>query len=460
MMTLKEAVFKISSHPALSPVGRFMYFLCERVLCRTFQSFPEIRSAYVSGSMSEGDIVPGLSDIDSVITIDDLGAREEHELMTGLERKIRYRMPPFGKDKIGVHVAAYSSAEWSLLGDLFLGKKAGKPRALFRNNEIAADYRFGGRIKGLHHLQKALWKTINLTDNIVKPSGSPLQPELTKRIIERTMITLDYAMEGEGMSNAPAGYSNLRDHIRESWEHFKETGDASGHIDMLVMLLHLFDTAAKDPFESAASGDGDSPGALEAAGKTATPPPEIAGIVPIVEEHGDDKDGVFYALVGNTDVFLFNQANYALSAAIIKYYKGIGNRSFRIMSIERFRRFFLNFSEWGVTDIRSGESYTLRGRRDYETLLLDAYSILPQLRSPGSCKSVERYELFRDKAVKIIGDFETSVPGGGVSYGGLNEGCGAPADEYERFAGLKELSQALTAALREFLSSRYVEAHD
>ncbi|MCA9810627.1 MAG: nucleotidyltransferase domain-containing protein, partial [Candidatus Dadabacteria bacterium] len=145
-MNLKETVYKISRRPALVPVGRSFYFLCERLLGHTFKGFPEIRSAYVAGSMAEGDIVPGLSDIDCVITIDDLGAREEYKLMTELERKVRYRMPPFGKDKIGIHVFAYSSAEWSLLSGLFLGKKVGMPRALFRRVETPPVYEPGRRV--------------------------------------------------------------------------------------------------------------------------------------------------------------------------------------------------------------------------------------------------------------------------------------------------------------------------
>ncbi len=459
-MTLKEAVFKISSHPALSPVGRFMYFLCERIVCRTFQGFPEIRSAYVSGSMSEGDIVPGLSDIDCVITIDDLGAREEHKLMTGLERKIRYRMPPFGRDKIGVHVVAYSSAEWSLLGDIFLGKKAGKPRKLFRKNETAPGYRFGEKIKTLHHLYKALWKIINLQDGILKPSGDPLEGELTKRIIVRTMITLDHAMEEAGSDNVPREYSVLRNRARESWGLFKGAGDESARIEILAMLLHLFDVAAGGVCGAGTPGDGYSPIAAEAAGQTAAPPAEITDIVPVIRRRLNDKDTVLYLNIDEKDIFLFNPANRGLSAAIVKEYKRIGESELRIMSIDRFRQFFLNFSEQAAVDIFSGEKYLINGSRDREALLLDAYSILPQLRSPGSWKSGERYESLRDKTVKIIGDLETSVPGGGVSYSGRDEEHGVPANEYERFTGLKELSQALTAALREFLSSRYGAAHD
>lgn len=459
-MTLKEAVFRISSHPALNPVGRFMYFLCERIICRTFQGFPEIRSAYVSGSMSEGDIVPGLSDIDCVITIDDLGAREEHKLMTELERKIRYRMPPFGRDKIGVHVVAYSSAEWSLLGDIFLGKRAGKPRKLFGTNERPPDYRFGERIKTHHHLYKAFWKIINLQNSILKPSGDPLEPELTKRIIERAILTLDYAVEESECGSPPEGYSDLRERARESWELSKRTGGESINVEILAILLHLFDVAAGAGCKIGTPGDGYSPGTAEAAGQTAAPLAEITDIVPVIQRRLNDKDTVLYLNIDEKDIFLFNPANRGLSAAIVKEYKRIGESELRIMSIDRFRQFFLNFSEQAAVDIFSGEKYLINGSRDREALLLDAYSILPQLRSPGSWKSGERYESLRDKTVKIIGDLETSVPGGGVSYSGLNEGCSTPADEYERFAGLKELSQALTAALREFLSSGYGEAHD
>jgi predicted nucleotidyltransferase len=459
-MTLKEAVFRISTHPALSPVGRSFYFLCERVLSRTFQGFPEIRSAYVSGSMSEGDIVPGLSDIDCVITIDDLGAREEYELMTELERKIRYRMPPLGKDKVGVHVVAYSSAEWFLLGGLFLGKKAGKPRKLFGRNERKPDHKLSGRIKALHHLYKAFWKIINLQDSTLKPSRNPLEPELTKRIIERTMITLDHAIEEVETGSVPEEYSVLRDHARESWKLFKATGDESKHIEMLAMLLHLFDVAAGAVYESATPGGGYPSGDVEPVGEIMILPAEITDIVPVIQQHQNDKDGVVYTNVNKTDIFLFNSANCELSAAIIKYYKRIGERGLRIMSIERFRQFYLNFSEQAAVDLFSGEPYTLMGIRDPEALLLDAYSILPQLRSPRNWKSGERYESFRGKAERIFQTLAAGRPGEQVSSTARIEKHGLPRDDYGRFADLRELSQALTSGLREFISSGYVEAHD
>lgn len=445
-MALKEAVFKISSHPVLSPVGRFMYFLCERVLSRTFRSFPEVRSAYVSGSMSGGDIVPGLSDIDCVITIDDLGAREEYGLMTELERKIRYRMPPFGKDKIGVHLVAYSSAEWSLLGDLFLGKKAGKPRRLFARNESPPDYELSGRIKALHHLYKAFWKIINLQDSILKPSGNPLEPELTKRLIERTMITLDHAVKEAG--DIPGEYTNLREKARQSWEILKRRDNESRHIEMLVILLHLFDVAARAVYKSS-PGNTYSTGDVEPVGETMILPAEITDIVPLIQQHRNDKYGVVYTNVEKADIFLFDSANSGLSAAIVEHYKRIGDRALRIMSIDRFRQFFLNFSEQAAVDIFSGRQFILAGMRDREALLLDAYSILPQLRTPRNWKSGERYESFRGKAERIIRELGASVPDARVSY------SGAPVDEYERYSDLKEMSQALTAALGEFLSSRY-----
>jgi len=450
-MALKEAVFKMSSHPVLSPMGRFMYFLCERVLSRTFQSFPEIRSAYVSGSMSAGDIVPGLSDIDCVITIDDLGAREEYGLVTELERKIRYRMPPFGRDKIGVHVIAYSAAEWSLLGNLFLGKRAGQPRRLFARNESPPDYELSGRIKALHHLYKAFWKIINLQDNILKPSGDPLEPELTKRIIDRAMITLDDAVKEAG--DISGEYTNLSEKARQSWEILKRTGNESKHIEMLAMLLHLFDVAAGAFYKSMAPGDTHSTGDVEPVGEIKILPAEITDIVPVIQQHQNDKDVVVYTNVEKADIFLFDSANRGLSAAIVEHYKGIGDRALRIMSIDRFRQFLLNFSEQAAVDIFSGRQFILAGIRDREALLLDAYSILPQLRSPRNWKSGERYESFRGKAERIIREFGASVPDARVSYGG------ATVDEYERYSDLKEMSQALTAALGEFLS-RGTKAHD
>ncbi|MCL4244234.1 MAG: hypothetical protein KJ002_03750 [Candidatus Dadabacteria bacterium] len=448
-MSLKETVYKISRHPALGPVGRAFYFLCERLLSHTFNGFPEIRSAYVAGSMAEGDIAPGLSDIDCVITIDDLGAHEEYKLMTELERKVKYRMPPFGKDKIGIHVFAYSSAEWSLLGDLFLGKKAGRPRALFLRSERAPHCRLSPRVKTLHHLYKTLWKVISLEDSIVKPSGGALARELESRIIERTVITLDNAVEEAG--GPSEGYASLRLRVLESWEAAKEGDDEFKYIDMLAALLHLFDVAAEAVSVTELVGL-DSPGSPESAGEAVSIPPEIAGIVPLVNAHRRNEDRVLYALSDKKDIFLFDPANRELTAAIIKYYKGVENRVLRIMPGEKFEQFFLNFSEQAAVDVCEGKSYTLHGPRDYDVLLVDIYSILPQLRSPGNCHSSKRYELFRDKAEGILHALGTPVP----------DSCrhSDPGEPFGRFTGLRELSQALTAGLGKLLSPERSEAHD
>lgn len=437
-MNFKETVYKISRRPALVPVGRSFYFLCERLLSHTFKGFPEIRSAYVAGSMAEGDIVPGLSDIDCVITIDDLGAHEEHKLMTELERKVRYRMPPFGKDKIGTHVFAYSSAEWSLLGGLFLGKKAGGPRALFRRIETPPVYEPGRRVKTLHHLYKALRKVIDLKDTILKPSGKPLETELTNRIIERTMATLDYAVEESGAP--PAGYASLRQSALESWETAKEGDDDFKYTDMTAVLLHLFDVTADSIHWTERVGQ-EPP---EPAAGAVSIPPEIADIAPVIREHRRDSDLILYSNLGKTDIFLFDSSNVVLSAAIIEYYRAVKGRSLRIMPRERFEQFFLNFSEQPAVDICEGKLYTLSGPGDYDTLLLDAYSIFPQLRAVRNSKSRERYELLRNKAEEILRTLGAPVPDGG--------GHGNRGEPFGRFTGLRELSHALTDGLGKLLS--------
>jgi hypothetical protein len=141
-----------------------------------------------------------------------------------------------------------------------------------------------------------------------------------------------------------------------------------------------------------------------------------------------------------------------LSSAIIKYYKGVENRFLRIMPRERFEQFFLNFSVQAAVDICDGKSYTLRGPGDYDSLLLDIYSILPQLRAPGNCKSRERYELFRSKAEEILRALGVPVPDGGR--------YGDPGDPFGRFTRLSELSQAITAEVGKLLSPEQVDTND
>ena len=118
--------------------------MCSGFVSLVFRLTPEIRSAYLAGSMSGGDIAPGLSDIDFVIVIKDLSARDEYRFINSLEKTLRYLLPPFGKDKLGTHVLIYSVGEWTLVGDLFCGKRYGQPRKLFQKDEITRKHNHGG----------------------------------------------------------------------------------------------------------------------------------------------------------------------------------------------------------------------------------------------------------------------------------------------------------------------------
>ena len=217
---------------------------------------------------------------------------------------------------------------------------------------------------------------------------------------------------------------------------------------MTAALLHLFDVAAESIHW--AEHGGMEP--LESSTEAVSIPPEIADIVPLIREHRRDRDLILYAPLGKTDIFLFDSSNRELSAAIIEYYQAVKGRSLRIMPGERFEQFFLNFSEQPAVDICEGKPYTLRGPRDYDVLLLDIYSILPQLRSPRNCESRERYELFRIKAEETLHALGTPVPDGGTRSG--------PGEPFGRFTRLRELSRALTTGLGKFLSSEHSEAHD
>ena len=217
-MSLKACLFKISRLKGVGIIGRWAYILCSGFVSLVFRLTPEIRSAYLAGSMSGGDIAPGLSDIDFVIVIKDLSAPDEYRFVNSLEKTLRYLLPPFGKDKLGTHVLIYSVGEWTLVGDLFSGKRYGQPRKLFQKDEITWKHNYGRALKGLHQFYKALWRLEAIQRNLPVPVDNGLERALGERILERSLLSIENGFsEVRGAGETPPSYISLRNEIT----HFK-----------------------------------------------------------------------------------------------------------------------------------------------------------------------------------------------------------------------------------------------
>ncbi|HET7288846.1 MAG TPA: nucleotidyltransferase domain-containing protein, partial [Thermodesulfobacteriota bacterium] len=242
-MSLKAFLFKISRSKGGGIIGRWAYILCSRFVSLVFRLTPEIRSAYLAGSMSNGDIAPGLSDIDFVIVIKDLSALDEYRLVNRLEKALRYLLPPFGKDKLGTHVLIYSAGEWALVGDLFSGKSYGQPRKLFQKDEIIYSHTFGRIVKGLHHFYKAHWRLEAIQQNLHLPADNGLERALRERVLERSFQSIENGFrEVLEYDETPASYMSLRNEIRKLMSSADKTD--SLYETILIRLLHFFDMSA------------------------------------------------------------------------------------------------------------------------------------------------------------------------------------------------------------------------
>jgi len=462
-MSLKACLYKISRLKGGGIIGRLAYILCSGFVSLVFRMNPEIRSAYLAGSMSGGDIAPGLSDIDFVIVIKDLSAPEEYRFVNSLEKTLRYLLPPFGKDKLGTHVLIYSVGEWALVGDLFHGKRNGQPRKLFQKDEITRKHHFGSAVKGLHQFYKALWRLEAVQRTLPAAIDNGFERAHSERILERSLLSIENGfIEARGAGETPASYISLRNEIKELMNGADEP-DAV-HEQILIRLLHFFDMAAGICFPGAAREEENEDALTKAPDKIEIEEPgseefraEISGAV----GHEASAHPLLLSRMNYYDIYLYDPANYGTSEKLIGYYRRQRERSPKIMSRERFEKFCLTLPTDSVRfiDVCNGEPLTLTGRMSSDSFLIETYSIFPQLRSPYNFKYSARYESMRSKALKLVRACETvsgRVPADETFRNeGVNKKVKGPdkKSEYDRFNDLSGTSGRLRNNLSEFLSS-------
>ncbi len=461
-MSLKDCLFKISRSEGGGIIGRWAYLLCSGFVSLVFRLTPEIRSAYLAGSMSNRDIAPGLSDIDFLIVIKDLSALDEYRLINRLEKTLRYLLPPFGKDKLGTHVLIYSAGEWALVGDLFSGKSYGQPRNLFKKDEIIYSHIFGRIGKGLHHFYKAHWRLEAIQQNLGLPADNGLERALRERVLERSFQSIENGFsEVREDEETPASYISLRNELRNL---MSNTDKTDIHYEMtLIRLLHFFDMSAGICFPDSPQEEREdipmkAPDKMES--KKRGSKELITGVTEAIEREARTHPILFSRMM-HYDIYLYDPAYYKTSEKLMGYYSGQRERSLRIMSRERFEKFCLTLPTDSLMfiDVRTGDQITLTGRLNKDGFLIETYSIFPQLRSPRNLKDPVRYESFRNKAFKLVRVLET-FSGFVPAYETLqDEGVKKQAmnrDEksvYDRHIDLRVLSGMLKNNLLVFLSS-------
>ena len=457
-MRLKSFLFKISRSKGGGIIGRWAYILCSRFVSLVFRLTPEIRSAYLAGSMSNGDIAPGLSDIDFVIVIKDLSALDEYRLVKRLEKTLRYLLPPFGKDKVGTHVLIYSAGEWALVGDLFSGKSYGQPRKLFQKDEIIYSHTFGRIVKGLHHFYKAHWRLEAIQQNLHLPADNGLERALRERVLERSFQSIENGFrEARVLDETPALYMSLRNEIRKLMSSTNKTD--SLYQMTLIRLLHFFDMSAGICFPDSSREERrdipiKAPDNME--GEKRRPKEVITGIPEALEREARTHSILFSRMM-YCDIYLYDPAYYETSEKLIGCYSRPRERSLRIMSRERFVKFCLTLPDDSVRfiEISNAEPLTLTGKLCTDGLSIQTYAIFPQLRCPRNLEDYGRYESFRNNAERLVRVSEVSNTRETADDAFPDAVVKKNRDEksvYDRYLDLRALSETLRNNLLVFLS--------
>jgi len=463
-MSLKAFLFKLSRSKGGGIIGRWAYILCSGFVSLVFRLTPEIRSAYIAGSMSSGDIAPGLSDIDFVIVIKDLSALEEYRLINRLEKSLRYLLPPFGKDKLGTHVLIYSAGEWALVGDLFSGKSHGQPRKLFQKDEIINRHTFGRTLKGLHHFYKAHWRLEAIQQDLRLPADNGLERALRERVLERTFQSIENGFsEVREDEETPASYKSLRYEIRNLMNNTDKTDTPYEMI--LIRLLHFFDVSAGICFPYSPQKEREdmpvkTPDDTESERQGSN---EFITGIPEAIEREARTHSILFSRKMYDDIYLYDPARYKTSEILIGHYRGQRERSLRIISRDRFEEFCLTLPDDTVRfiDIRNGKPHTLTGELRTDCLLIAIYAIFPQLRCPRNLENYGRYESFRNNAEKLArvsGTSDIRHPADDAFQEAVVKKSAMNRDEksvYDRYLDLRALSETLRNNLPVFLSSGY-----
>ena len=464
-MNLKESLFRLSRKKGLEFSGSAAYSLCAGAVSLIFRATSEIRSVYLAGSMAGGDIVPGLSDIDFVIVVKVTDGKNEYEFLRNLEKKIRYLLPPFGKDKIGTHVFIYSDREWALLGDIFLGKRFGTPLRVFDKDKIIFTNYFSPSVKALHHFYKAYWRLETIEHDIAVRPKTHYELQLRERVMERCFRSILNGINEAGNKSCPsARLSGLRREIEEMLVRSGESKNDGLHPDILARLLYYFDLAVVEALHPRGLPDGKvlSPGNNPVSEGQIPSERGFVRDLSLLLERETENCPVLYCPIKNTDYFVYDLSRYNITDKLIKYYRSNNGRGFRMLSKALLENMYLNFAEHEVvfTGLGDRKQYTLRTRPDEDRFILEAYSIFPQLRSPYNFVDNERYEAFRDKARKLIRLLSRTRTGGKTANETLaNEGIQNPENsrkeenEFERFNNLRGTSIELRDKLNSFLSS-------
>lgn len=429
--------------------GRMLYKATGRLVGELCRALPEVQAMYLAGSMASGDIAPGLSDIDIVLVIDDLPAEREYQLIRRIEARLRYSLPPFGRDKAGEHLMIYSTDEWQVVGSILLGKQSGAPKAVF---EKWTRFDYGSitpQTQSLHHLLKALWRFESFDIRADNRSDTRLETLLRLRMAERLVGAMESAvLEVSPSPLSEEDFSALAACLREEIDAMQDRSDDAGLSKLLPRLLECLDRAVSCCLPGPPWPETSTQWNSAREGVNTEPCQNLARELLGVLGEVPDGQSVYATRLKKTDFVVCDPLSEQTTRRFYDHYRLQTDRTFRIATPRIFDSLYLSAAFGPSKFVRLNDlaMSEVSGQIGAERFQLDVYSMFPRVRA---LKKLENQAVFTSYATSLdqlrshIAGTEQTPSAAGESPDG---GVGAE----KRFIALRESSRKLADALRQY----------
>jgi hypothetical protein len=425
--------------------GRLLYHATGALAGQLCRALPQIQAMYLTGSMSTGDIAPGLSDIDIVLVIEDLPAGQEFRLIRRIESRLRYSLPPFGQDKGGDHLMIYSAEEWKTVGALLLGKRSGYPKVVFEK-WTHIDYRtIGPQTQSLHHLLKALWRIESFDVRAARRSTTRLETLLQLRMADRLVGAMESAVQEVGLSlQTQPEFFELTASLRSDVGEMQGRSDDSGLAALLPRLLDCLDSAVRcclpEPSQPQWAGpwraNGAAPDGLDAG-------PSRILARELLDTLGEVPDGqdVYVTRLKNTDVIVCDPLSPRTTQSLYDDYQEQSGRTLRIATPRIFQWLYLSaaFGPSKFVRLRDLKESVVGGDIGKQRFELEVYAMFPRVRA---LRKLENQAVFNSYAASLLqllachGNARQTPPAAGRAQPG-------PVSAEDRFFALRARSREL-----------------
>lgn len=444
---IRAALVSLNDFAVFRRGGSILYRLIGHSAAALCRRLEDVQALYLTGSMANGDLAPGLSDIDIVLVVRDLPVGREFRLIRRIEARLRYVLPPFGQDKSGTHMMIYSATEWEAVGDLLLGKRSGGPRVLFDKPGNRVQRAIGSQVRGLHHLLKAHWRLEDLQNRVSAPSAGRLDALLRLRMADRLVGALESAcMEVAGGGRVCAEVAELAAELRRDLAPMKRDGSDAGLPLLLPKLLLCFDQAVRHSLhEDEPSQSGTSWSASDRAEGCANLQASLTladELLPMLQDSAH-APVIHAARVGKVDFVVIDPIAFESAGSIVDHYRARPERILRLASFRTLRAIYLNNAFGPLAFVRLGDRapFAATGQLSHERFMLEAYTAFPRIRALGKLDDPAIFEAYGQSLLRLLRFARDPA-----QYAGQRPADRALGSE-ARFAVLRRLSAELSSAL-------------